>query len=249
MTMLDILIPMAGFSAFYPESARAFPKAFTEVLGRPMIQKVIENLSTINKKKRFIFIINDADVKKYRLDNVLKMLTNNQCEIILQIGATRGAVCSLLLAIQHINHDNPILISNADQIIDHDFNALLEKFGAADVDGGVVTFDSVHPQWSYARVDEFDRVMETAEKKPISHNAIAGLYYFAKGKDFIESAKNSILKDRSHNNMYYTSTVLNEMVLNNKNIIQCPILTTEYHSFYAPEKIQEFEGIYQANLR
>lgn len=239
------MIPMAGFSAFYPESDRTFPKAFTEVLGRPMIQKVIENLSTIKQEKHFIFIVNEIDVKKYRIDNVLRMLTDNHCEIIVQMGATRGAVCSLLLAIQHINHENPILVSNADQIIDHDLNELLEILGSPEVDGGVVTFESVHPQWSYASIDKYGRVIETAEKKPISRNAIAGLYYFSQGKDFIESAKNSILKDRSHNGMYYTSTILNEMILKNKNIIASQIASDEYHSFYLPEKIKEYEGIRQ----
>lgn len=247
MTMLNILIPMAGISTYYPESNHNFSKAFTEVLGYPMIQKVIENLSSIRQEKRFIFIINSTDIKKYRLDNVLKMLTNNQCEIIVQTGVTRGAVCSLLLAIDHINHENPILISNADQIIDYDFNLLLKELGAKNVDGGVVTFDSVHPQWSYTRVNDALTVTEIAEKTPISRNAIAGLYYFSRGRDFIDSAKNSVLKDRSYNGMYYTSTVLNEMILNNKNIISCQILPSQYHSFYLPEKTQEYESVVLGN--
>lgn len=247
MTMLDILIPMAGISAFYPESNRNFSKAFTEVLGYPMIQKVIENLSSIQQEKRFIFVINSTDIKKYRLDNVLKMLTNNQCEIVIQTGVTRGAVCSLLLAIDHINHENPILISNADQIIDYDFNLILKELSSKNVDGGVVTFDSVHPQWSYARVNDARTVTEIAEKTPISRNAIAGLYYFSRGKDFIDSAKNSIIKDRSYNGLYYTSTVLNEMILKNKNIISCQILPSQYHSFYLPEKIQEYENAVLGN--
>lgn len=239
--MLTIVVPMAGGSAFYPETEHRYPKVFQEIHGRPMIQVVIENLLEISGEIKFVFVINDADVKKYRLDNVLKMLTNNNCDIVVQKAPTKGAVCSLLLAVKFLNHDSPILISNADQIIDHDLNLIMGFFGKPQVDGGVVCFDSVHPQWSYARVIDDQRLIETAEKEPISQNAIAGLYYFARGRDFVESAMKSIIKDRSHAGMYYTSSVLNEMILHNKKLWTYRIESSEYHSFYSPEKIQEFE--------
>ena len=123
--MLSIVIPMAGESIFYSTPDNHFPKPFYEVLGRPMIEVVVENLMRIEGEKRFIFVINDNDAKKYRLDNVLRMLTKNQCEIVIQIGSTKGAVCSLLLAVKHLNDNNPILISNADQVISHDLNSIV----------------------------------------------------------------------------------------------------------------------------
>ena len=239
--MLTVVVPMAGGSSFFPESQSRFPKAFQEILGRPMIQVVLENLMTIPGEKRFVFVINDSDAKRYRLDNVLRMLTTNNCHIVVQQASTKGAVCSLLLAVKWLNHDNPILISNADQIINHDLKSIMEFFGRADIDGGIVCFDSVHPQWSYARVTEDRKLVETAEKEPISRNAIAGLYYFARGRDFVESAMRSIIKGRSHAGLYYTSLVLNEMILENKILRAYPIESNEYRSFYSPEKIQEFE--------
>lgn len=239
--MLTIVVPMAGASAFYPEAEYRYPKVFQEIHGRPMIQVVIENLMQIGTEIKFLFVINDSEVKKYRLDNVLKMLTNNNCDIVVQKTTTKGAVCSLLLAVKFLNHDSPILISNADQLIDHDLNRVVGFFSEPEVDGGVVCFSSVHPQWSYARVIDGQRLIETAEKEPISQNAIAGLYYFARGRDFVESAMKSIVKDRSHIGMYYTSAVLNEMILQNRMLWTYQIDPSEYHSFYSPEKIQEFE--------
>ncbi len=239
--MLTIAVPMAGGSAFYPDGDNRYPKVFREVLGRPMIQVVIENLMKIQADKRFVFIINDSDVKKYRLDNVLRMLTEGNCDIVVQKAATKGAVCSLLLAVKRINHDHPMLISNADQVIDHDLNRITEHFLRSSADGGVVCFDSVHPQWSYARVVNQDQLIETAEKEPISRHAIAGLYYFARGRDFVQSAMSSIIKDRSHDGKYFTSSVLNEMILKNQDLRVYRMEAGEYHSFYSPEKIKEFE--------
>lgn len=239
--MLKIVMPMAGDSAFFPKSEFRFPKAFQEVEGRPMIQVVIENLLTIDVPKRFVFVVNDSDVKEYRLDNVLRMLTHDNCDIVVQQAKTKGAVCSLLLAVKHINGDDPILISNADQIIEHDLNDIVRFFTGPGIDGGVVCFDSVHPQWSYAKVGADNALIETAEKQPISRNAISGLYYFSRGRDFVESAMSSIEKDRSFGGVYYTSLVLNEMILMNRNLRMYPIGAGEYRSFYSPEKIYEYE--------
>ena len=239
--MLTIVVPMAGESAFFPKDEYRYPKIFQEIQGRPMIQVVLENLMKINLEKRFVFIINSKDAANYRLDNVLRMLTGENCDVVIQSSPTKGAVCSLLLAVKLLNHDNPILISNADQIIDHDLNNAMNYFNSDVIDGGVVCFDSVHPQWSYARVLDGQQLIETAEKEPISRNAIAGLYYFSRGRDFVEGAMTAIIKERSHDGMFFTSSVLNEMILRNQNLKIYKINPGEYHSFYSPEKIKEYE--------
>jgi hypothetical protein len=84
--------------------------------------------------------------------------------------------------------------------------------------------------------------MEAVEKKPISRNAIAGMYYFSQGSSFVENSMQAIIKRRSHDGMYYTSAVLNELILKGKNLLTYKIETDEYHSFYSPEKIKEFES-------
>jgi len=245
--MLTIAVPMAGSSSFYPEADNIYPKIFREVLGKPMIQVVIENLMTIDVPKRFLFIVNQSDVTKYRLDNVLRMLTGDQCEIVVQSAPTKGAVCSLLLGVKTLNHNDPLLITNSDQIVDHNLNLIINYFYQPDIDGGVVCFDSVHPQWSYAGVINSNHLAEAAEKQPISRHAIAGMYFFKKGTDFVQSAINSILKDRSHAGRFYTSSVLNEMILANKTLRIYNIKSSDYHSFYTPDKIGEYEQLLKDN--
>ena len=147
------------------------------------------------------------------------------------------------MAIEHINNDTPLVIANADQIIGEDIQT---KIGILEAyDAGVITFDSVHPKWSYARVDSDGSITETAEKRPISKHAIAGFYYFKEGKEFIASAMSMIRKDANVNGLYFIAPALNEMILKNKSLGIVQIDNTNYHTFYSPNKIKEYERITQ----
>jgi len=241
--MINILIPLAGQNQFFPEAEYPFPKPLIELNGKTMIELVINNFDSVKEEKQFIFIVNSVDCKKYHLDNVLNLLTNEKCKIIKINNKTKGAACSAMMAIEYINNHDSLVIANADQLFDDDMSEIINSF--KDVDGGVVSFESIHPRWSYARVDENNYIVETAEKRPLSKNAIAGFFYFKNGKDFIDSAMNMIKKDANVNELYYISPTLNEMVLNNKKLIVKTIDNNKYHTFYTPQKVQEYERLKQ----
>ncbi len=241
--MINILIPLAGANQFFNESEYPYPKPLIEINNKTMIEHVIENYNSIKIEKQFIFIVNSEDCKKYHLDNILNLLTNYTCKIIRIDNATKGAACSAMMAIEYINNDIPLIIANADQIFDDSLEDIISNF--KDVDGGVVSFDSIHPRWSYARVDDVNNIIEMAEKRPLSKHAIAGFYYFKNGRDFINSAMSMIQKDASINGLYYISPTFNEMVLQNKKLIIVKIDNDKYHTFYTPQKIQEYERLVQ----
>lgn len=240
--MINIIIPMGGRSEFFEGPEYIYPKALIELNGQTMIQRVIDNYSDI-KEKRFIFIVNEADVMGFHIDAVLKLLTDDKCEVIKLRGNTRGATCSALMAIALINNDMPLIIANGDQVIDADIAEIQEQFEKTGVDAAVITFQSVHPKWSYIRLDETLQVIEAAEKKPLSKHAIAGFYYFKRGQDFVKSAMKIIEKDAHVNEIFYISPVLNEIILDGKKVSFKEIDTALYHSFYSPAKIAEYENI------
>lgn len=239
--MINILIPLAGKNQFFSEAEYLFPKPLIEFNGKTMIEHIIDNFSSIQKEKQFIFIVNSEDCKKYHLDNVLNILTNHTCKIIKLDAETKGAACSAMMAVEYIDNDTPLVIANADQLFDICLDEVINSFD--NYDAGVITFESVHPRWSFVRLNGENRVIETAEKRPISKSAIAGFYYFKKGRDFISSSSKMIKKDASVNGLYYISPVLNEMVLENKEINIFKIENAKYHTFYTPQKIKEFERL------
>lgn len=240
--MLNILVPLSVQSMFFESSDYPFPKPLIEIDGKPMIQHLVENLSTIAGEKRFIFVLRDEDCSRYHLDSTVRLLAGNDSIIIRLLNQTKGAACSALLAIDHIGNDEPLLIVNGDQVFDLDLNLLLTRFRTMGSDAGCLTFDSVHPRWSYVRLEGEHDIVETAEKHPISRHAIAGFYYFARGVDFVLAAQHSIRKDTSVDDVYYIAPVLNELVLLNRKLTALSIPNAAYHTFYSPKKIEEYEA-------
>ncbi len=206
-----------------------------------MIELVLENFKKIKQEKKFIFIVKDEDCHKYHLDDSLRLATDDNCVIIKVSNDTKGAACSALYAIDHINNDEPLIISNGDQIIDVSFNDILNDLNKQKADAGLVCFESIHPKYSYARINEHGDVIETAEKRPLTKNAIAGFYYFSKGSLFVNAAQLSIEKDNSVNGIFFIAPTMNELVLDNKRIRVVKIKNEQYHLFYSPQKIKEYE--------
>lgn len=238
--MINILIPMGGKSDFFDSHEYVYPRSLIEISGKTMIQRIIENYSEFDNK-HFIFVTNQADCETYHLDSILRLLTDSKCDIVKLSGQTKGAACSTLMAIELINNETSLIIANGDQVIEAPLAKIEKQFQVEALDAAVVTFESIHPKWSFIRADKSNRVIEAAEKRPLSKNAIAGFYYFRKGQDFVSAAMQSIAKDAHVNDIFYIAPVLNELVLAGKQIGYHAIDASAYHSFYSPAKIAEYE--------
>nr|WP_157799286.1 glycosyltransferase family 2 protein [Polynucleobacter brandtiae] len=212
-----------------------------EIQDKPMVQLAIENLQQIEQEKRFIFIIKKNDALQFHLADTLRLLAGSNCEVIILDRETQGAACSALMAIDIINNDESLLIANFDQIFDCDLNITLATINHKNADAGCLVFDSTHPRWSFVLLDESSSVMETAEKRPLSRNAIAGFYYFKHGACFVAAAQEMIRKSCSASDSFFIAPTFNELILKNKSIHAVAIPTSQYHSFYTPQKIEEYE--------
>lgn len=236
--MLKIIIPIAGTSELFIKAGFLYPKPLIEINGAPMIELVIEKTKSLTIDHQLVFVLKEEDVSKYHLDNTLKLLSPN-CQIVVLKKDTKGALCSILMTIDYIDDNDSILILNGDQIIDVDFNEIINSLNAKHADVGIVTFNSIHPRWSFAKIEN-EVVVQTAEKNPISNNAIAGFYYFTNAKMFFENAFQCILNDVQLDGIFYISPVINEFILKNKKVINYNIEKSKYHSFYSPQMINEY---------
>ena len=206
---MNVLIPMAGAGSRFEQAGYTFPKPLVDVNGKPMIQRVVENL---NIEARHIFIVQKEHYEKYSLHHTLNLISPN-CEIVQVEGVTEGAACTTLLAKEFINNDEPLILANSDQYVEWESNQFMYSCMADDIDGSILTFHSTHPKWSYAKLNEEGFVTEVAEKKPISDNATVGIYFWKKGSDYVSCAESMINKNIRVNNEFYVCPVYNEALL------------------------------------
>lgn len=211
---LNILIPMAGAGIRFEQAGYTFPKPLIEVNSKPMIQVVVENL---NLDANFIYVVQKSHREKYNLDTMLNLITPG-CKIVESDGITEGAACTSLLAKDYINNDCPLFFANSDQFVEWDSNEFMYKMQESNCDGGIVTFKSIHPKWSFVKVDESGFVTEVAEKNPISDNATVGYYYWKHGSDFVKYAEQMIDRNIRVNNEFYVCPVFNQAIEDSKKI-------------------------------
>ena len=205
---MKVLIPMAGAGSRFSQVGYTFPKPLIEVKNKPMIQVVIENL---NLDAEHIFIVQKEHYDKYHLKTLLNLISPN-CKIVQTEGVTEGAACTTLLAKEFIDNDYPLLIANSDQFVEWDSNEFMYSMGADAIDGGILTFKSTHPKWSFAELDEHGFVKRVAEKEPISDIATVGVYYWTKGSDYVKFAEQMISNNKRVNNEFYVAPVYNEAI-------------------------------------
>jgi NDP-sugar pyrophosphorylase family protein len=236
---MRIIIPIAGSTTF-KDSDFVYPKPLIDVGDKPLIEYVIGNFSNLKEETKFCFILKQSLCSDYNLDYVLTQLTANPVIVKLK-NQTKGATCSVLMAIDKIAPEEEVIIANSDQYFLEDISNAIEFFRRNNADSGIITFKSVHPRWSFAIVDEKDNVLETAEKRPISKNAIAGFYYFRTFATFVKGAYNSVLNEDYYNDQIYLSSTINQLILQNKRVKAYKIENENFFSFYTPQKIKEFE--------
>jgi HAD superfamily hydrolase (TIGR01509 family) len=211
---LNVLIPMAGAGSRFANAGFTFPKPLIDVRGKPMVQVVVENM---NMEANFIFIVQKEHYEKYNLQYMLQLVAPG-CKIVQVDGVTEGAACTVLMAKELINNDDKLFMINSDQFIEWNSNEVMYSLAADQIDGGILTFESTHPKYSYVKTDDNGFAAEVVEKKVISNMATVGAYYWTKGSDFVKYAEKMVAENRRVNNEFYVAPVYQEAIDDGKKI-------------------------------
>lgn len=209
--MVNVLIPMAGAGSRFEKAGYSFPKPLIEVEGKPMIQQVVENLDMPDAN--FIFICQKEHYDRYALKYLLNLIAP-RCEIYLVDELTEGAAVTTLLAKDSINNNEPLLISNCDQILEWGIHPKQIIDSNMQV-GYIYVFEATHPKWSFVRTDHYGKILEVAEKKPISRQANCGVFVWPSGAQYVKYAEQMIEKNIRVNGEFYVAPVFNEAIADN----------------------------------
>lgn len=236
---INVVIPMAGMGSRFANEGYEKPKPFIDVNGKPMIVRVLENLTIPNA---FYYLI----ARKEHLIKEKNLVETIEKEFPVKFipidKLTEGTACTVLFAREFINNNDPLLIANSDQIVDIDINDYINDCYKRQLDGSILCFkdEQMSPKWSFAKLDENGLVIEVKEKVPISENATVGIYLFSKGKLFIDSALDMIINNDRVNNEFYTCPVYNFAIKNFKKIGAYFLDQSQMHGIGTPEDLKVY---------
>lgn len=234
--VLDIVIPMAGRGSRFVRAGFGLPKPLIDVNGKPMIQRVIENL-TPRFEHRFIFLVLAEHLKQHGLETKLKAWAGPTSEIVSIDRVTEGAACTVLLAEHHLRRDHDMVIANSDQLVDVDFSEYVSDSRERSCDGNIMVFEDDDEKWSFARINDQGLVTEVAEKKRISNLATVGIYYFREGAEFALRAREMIAKNIRVNHEFYVCPVYNELIRAGRRILVWKVNKSAMHGVGTPEDL------------
>lgn len=235
--MINIVIPMAGAGSRFADAGYTKPKPFIDVYGTTMIERVLDNLKLDNA--RYILIARDEHLASEKA-SFEHLQEKYNCEILTVDKLTEGAACTILLSSWLINNDEPLLLANSDQIVEMDVGDFINDSIERKLDGSILTFHANHPKWSYAKISSNGHLVELREKEVISEHATVGLYYYQRGRDFVNSAIQMIANNDRVNNEFYTAPAYNYAVEKGLTIGIYGIEESQMYGLGTPEDLEVY---------
>jgi dTDP-glucose pyrophosphorylase len=232
---INIIIPAAGLGSRFKDQGYANPKPFIDVQGRPMIVAVMENLGI--KDANYIIILQKAYQKDYETF-AAPHVKNRNVTLVYVDGLTEGTACTVLHARSLIDNDHPVLFANSDQVVDASIPDFVQDAQKRNLGGSILVFDepTLNPKWSYIQ-PEGDRVIAVAEKKAISSKATVGIYYYQRGRDFVDAAIDMIARNIRTNNEFYLCPAFNQAIQNGIPVGYYEIPKEAMHGIGTPEDL------------
>ncbi len=232
---INVVLPMAGQGSRFANVGYKKPKPFVDVLGLPMIERVLQNLMIPDARYILISRKEHLDQEK-ELVLMLKQKYNVEFVVIDQL--TEGAAMTVLHTHRLINSEVPLLIANSDQIVDMNVNRFIEDMLARKLDGSILTFNDSDPKWSYAKINQEGHVDLVREKEVISDHATVGIYLFRHGRDFVEAAIDMIVRNDRVKNEFYVCPVYNYAIKRNAKVGIFDIKKENMHGTGTPEDLE-----------
>jgi NDP-sugar pyrophosphorylase family protein len=240
---MNILFPIAGRGSRFKLEYDELPKPLVLVKGKTLLEHSVESLK-INGHFIFIFLKYENKHYNYKIRSLIEKLKPGS-KIIMISKITRGAAETCLYAKDYIDNEDPLLITNCDQYLNWNPNKLYDIIKTEDPDACVSLYDHEDIEvgkpgkYAYVSLDDQGKAIKFNEKFAISKNALNGIHYWKRGRDFISSVKKMIEDKVVVNNEYYISPSFNYMIKEGKNILTFKMEKKEYLSLGSPEEIQK----------
>jgi capsule biosynthesis phosphatase len=246
---LNVIVPIGGIGSRFAKEGYRFPKPLINIVGRPMILWMIENLSLKPGDTLWMAINEDVD-DEFRIGQlVAKTFSKIDFRLLRLRHQTKGASETLFIVSQSMNLEQ---LKRRTVSLDCDTiywaDVLQHIRDMPERHGGCFYFpdDGDKPIFSYIRTDpnaDLPLITDIQEKKAISNKANTGAYVFPSAGVLRTWASKNIdmnSKKESEIGEYYTSQMIATMILEGKvPFIGMPLRKNVFSCVVTPEQLQD----------
>lgn len=205
-----VVMPMAGRGSRFAGHGVERPKPLIPVAGKPMFAWALRSLDGL-AYRRIVFVALAEQEAHFGVTSLARRYAGDRAEVVLLDEVAEGQLCSVLAARDYFDHDEDVLIASSDTYVRSNLARDIARCGPA-CHGLISVIDLPGDRWSFARTDESGAVVEVAEKVRISDHASTGLYYFAQGRRFVETAEAMIANQEKTRGEYYVIPVYQKYI-------------------------------------
>lgn len=239
---ISILILAAGPSGLETHDGD-YPLCLTEFDGLSLIERIVLNTRNL-ESAQYAFAFRNDEAKRFHLEKIAKLLASSAAVYCVPEN-TQGSACTALISASQLDPDSELLVISANELVDIDYGEVVTDFRSRSLDAGTLVFRSVHPRYSYVRVNKDGFVTEAAQQDPISHNATVGVFWFYKTRDFVAATMDLIRKNANVNGKFYIAPTFNELILNQARVGVRKMEVENYKPLKTERQIQQFENGYK----
>ncbi len=238
---IHLIMPMGGAGSRFYKDGYQLPKPLIELNGKPFFYWAAQSIKKFNSLIDITFVILQEHKDKFGLDKAI-MEFYPDAKIIVLKEMLNGATLTCLEGVTGIQDDAPILFNDCDHaFISSELNTYLSSSDRINFYGGLLTFKSDSPAFSYIKFGQNNLITGTIEKKVVSDRAICGAYLFKDAATFREGCKSYL--NRCSYSEYFMSGVYNSLCNDGKTIKD--FATDRHISFGIPE---EYEQVCNSDL-
>ena len=196
MDKLHLIMPMGGRGVRFFRDGFVTPKPLIELEGKPFFYWAAQSVLNFVDVADLRFVVLQEHVEQFGIDRkIYEYYPEAKLTVIPAV--LPGAVLTCMEGVKDTAGGGPLLFNDCDHLfLSRDFYRFCETGDFSAPDGGLLTFASRDPRFSYAVLDETGRVTGTVEKQPVSDRAICGAYYFKDGQTCLSAAEAYLTQSR-----------------------------------------------------
>lgn len=175
---LHLIMPMGGAGSRFFNNGYLTPKPLIDINGKPFLYWATRSIQKYIDLADITFVVLNQHIDEFEIDKtILKYFPGAHIINVDFEEVKAGPALTCLAGVREITDSQPILFNDCDHMFK--CKSLIEDANAGnwDFDGGLLTFESTLPQYSYIKYNQ-EKITGTVEKEVVSNSAICGAYIF-----------------------------------------------------------------------